>query len=292
MARQVKIRRRFEGAFSVKNLIGAFWGRIAATWAIVALENTMIALIPFLIGLTIDGLMAGRYDELITMVIVLIVLGAVAVARRIYDTRAYGAIRVHLGAGVDRAHEDLDVSTRSTRLDLSRELVDFLEHEAPELLTAVIQIIVSLVVLWLFDWRLGASSITVVILMVMIYAAFHRRFFQLNARLNAAKERQVAVLELGRRLPIFEHLRRMQKAEVSLSDTEGIVYGGIFLAQIGYIAINLVLAAGLPELTAGRIFSIATYSWEYVEAALALPMALQSWSRLSEITARLNRTEG
>jgi hypothetical protein len=38
----------------------------------------------------------------------------------------------------------------------------------------------------------------------------------------------------------------------------------------------------------GNIFSIVSYSWEFVEAAVTFPMALQGWSRLSEIIQRLN----
>jgi hypothetical protein len=38
----------------------------------------------------------------------------------------------------------------------------------------------------------------------------------------------------------------------------------------------------------GTIFSIVSYSWEFVEAAVTFPMALQGWSRLSEIIQRLN----
>ncbi|MFC3119789.1 hypothetical protein ACFOHS_21805 [Jhaorihella thermophila] len=36
------------------------------------------------------------------------------------------------------------------------------------------------------------------------------------------------------------------------------------------------------------MFSIVTYSWDFVEGALILPATLQSLSRLSEVTARIN----
>ena len=45
----------------------------------------------------------------------------------------------------------------------------------------------------------------------------------------------------------------------------------------------------IMEITAGRIFSIVTYSWEFVESALVLPLTLQSWSRLAEIINRTNK---
>lgn len=80
-------------------------------------------------------------------------------------------------------------------------------------------------------------------------------------------------------------LRALRQSEVAISDTEAYVYGGIFMLQIAFVICNLQLGAQLPEITAGKIFSSATCSWEYVEAALLLPMTLQSWSCLSGITA-------
>ncbi|MCP4073257.1 MAG: hypothetical protein GY742_16200 [Hyphomicrobiales bacterium] len=277
-----------DGTIGLLSIVQAFRRRIAITWMIVLIENVLIALIPLLIGLSIDGLIAGRIDELIILAAILVVLGLVAVSRRIYDTRVYGTIRLRLGTKLNEKNANLKVSKRNARLDMSRELVDFLEIEAPELITAIIQIVVSLTVLAIFDIRLGLSSIIVVVGMIAVYGCFHRRFYRLNARLNETRERQVDVLDFRTRLGVFRHLRALRQNEVAISDTEAFVYGGIFMLQIVFIIYNLQLGAQLPDITAGKIFSIATYSWEYVEAALLLPMALQSWSRLSEITARIN----
>ncbi|MES0882691.1 ABC transporter six-transmembrane domain-containing protein [Roseibium sp. SCP14] len=269
-------------------ILRTFRQRIALTWGIVLVENTLIAFIPLLIGMTIDGLLAGRVSELLWMVGILASLGLVAVGRRVYDTRAYGTIRLHLGSELQRRTSDLPVSKRSARIDMSRELVDFLEHDTPELITAIIQIVVSFGVLIYFDIRLGISSAIVVLGMILVYACFHSRFYTFNARLNEQREQQVDLLSAGKRLGVFRHLRALRRHEVAISDTEAVLYGGIFLLQIGFIAFNLFQGAGIEGVTAGQIFSIASYSWEYVEAALLLPIALQSWSRLSEITTRIN----
>ena len=270
----------------------AFWGRIGATWLVVLVENVLIAFVPLLIGLTIDGLLAGRSDELFYLTGILVALGAIAVGRRMYDTRVYGTVRLHLGLSLHRTSVATDVSKRSARLSMSRELVDFLEEDAPKLITGVIQIGVSLVVLSYYDPRLGIASVAVLVAMLLLYSLAHGRFYRVNARLNEQHEHQVSTLAHGSKLALFRHLRAMRKHEVAISDTEAWVYGGIFLLQVGFLVHNLQLVATLIDVTAGMIFAIATYSWEYVEAALLLPMALQSWSRLSEITARLNSDAG
>ena len=74
------------------------------------------------------------------------------------------------------------------------ELVDFLEIQAPLLLSSFVQLGVALVVLWSFHLMLFASAISAGILMLLIYAAFHQRFFQLNGDLNHQMELQVGIL--------------------------------------------------------------------------------------------------
>jgi ABC-type multidrug transport system fused ATPase/permease subunit len=273
---------------SLSFVIRKFWGRIGVTWFIVLVENFLIALIPLFIGFSIDGLLDGDFADLALLAGVMILLAFVAVGRRIYDTRAYGAIRVKLGSRVTTSQRALDVSKRNACLDMSREIVDFLEQDVPDIITAGIQACVSLVVLAYFDLALGVSCAMVVVGMVAVYALFHNRFFRFNAALNAQKERQVDVLQVGQRRAIFKHLRSLRRHEVSLSDTEAVVYGGIFLLQIAFLVFNLHIGVRLSEITVGKIFSIATYSWEYVDAALALPLAMQAMTRLSEITQRLN----
>lgn len=60
---------------------------------------------------------------------------------------------------------------------------------------------------------------------------------------------------------------------------------------MGSILFNLWFAATNLTPTVGAIFSIISYSWEFVESALVLPATLQGWSRLSEIMQRINKQE-
>ena len=57
------------------------------------------------------------------------------------------------------------------------------------------------------------------------------------------------------------------------------------------IAFNLWFAAARTGATTGEIFAIVTYSYEFIETSVILPMTLQSLTRLSEITDRINKSE-
>ncbi len=274
---------------SIGSLFRAFWGKILLTWGWTIMETAMLAALPLLIGRSIDGLLADSWLEFQQFVAVLTALLVVAVARRIYDTRAYGTMRVELGASLTRRSEDEPVSVLNARLGMSRELVDFLEVDAPQVMTALVQIAASVVILFSFHNYLAFSASGAAVSIVLVYLLFGRRFFRLNGALNEQLEDQVVVLEARNRDRISHHLSMLRKHEVRLSDTESLVYGAIFLILLSMLAFNLWFAATESGATPGQIFSIVTYSYEFVQSSVMLPMALQSLTRLSEITERINR---
>ena len=273
---------------SLKHLLLIFRGKILVTWALVGFENLFLALIPLLIGLAIDDLLAGGYDHLVRLASLMCILVIIAMGRRLYDTRAYGTVRVQLGQELHRRHQDLPVSAHNARLNMARELVDFLEAKVPEILTALIQILVAFSVLAFFHLQLALSAAAVSVIMIIFYSLVHTRFYQLNSGLNSQMEKQVHILETGKAMSMLSHVQNIRNWEVKLSDTEAILYGSIFILIIAFIVHNLWFSTSLSDATTGNIYSIVSYSWTYVESAIMLPFTLQSLTRLSEITDRIN----
>ncbi|WP_198599348.1 ABC transporter six-transmembrane domain-containing protein [Vibrio sp. 10N.261.55.A7] len=280
--------------FTVKAILKQHKKKVTVTWLIVALENMLLVLLPLFIGFAIDSLIIGQLKELFILAGLLTILIAVSVLRRFYDTRVYGAIRVEIGDAVDKQmvsdpHTQQDISTRNARLDMSRELVDFLENDIPPLMTAAIQLVSSIAILTYFHLNLGVSALIAGTVMLVIYAQFHDYFIRLNHSLNNRMEHQVDALSRQPYRGIRRHLERIKTREILISDAEAIVYGLIFLVLFGFVIINLWLTTLISQPTAGEIFSIVTYSIEFLEAAILLPITLQTFSRLTEISQRLNQ---
>ncbi len=273
---------------TIATLLRVFRGRITLTWAITLCETGLMALMPLSIGFAIDGLMADKLAAFWQLSGLMAALIVVSVLRRLYDTRVYGTIRVELGNALVRRCRALPVSAQNARLGMGRELVDFLEHLLPEAMAAAVQWVIAIIVLYAFSPRLALACSAVTIVMMAIYALFHRRFYRLNNGLNQQMERQVSVIEQRRSRPLHAHLLRLRRLEVGLSDAESLLYGSVFIFLLALILFNLWYATTQLEASVGTIFSIISYSWEFVDSALALPATLQSWTRLSEIMRRLN----
>ena len=277
---------------SIGSLLKVFWWQIGVTWALTVFETLILVSLPLLIGRSIDGLLNGDWTPFYWLICAMAALLVSGVGRRLYDTRAYGRMRVELGAAVVDKARGAPVSTVNARLDMSRELITFLEAEAPIVLMALLQVIVSLLILFSFHGLLAATAGGATLLALAVYGIASGRFFRLNADLNTQTEKQVSVLEGGVRKAIGAHLSALRRHEVRLSDTEAVVYGLIFLVLLAMLGANLWFAATQIAATPGEIFSIVTYSYEFIESAVMLPATLQSLTRISEITQRINQMTG
>ncbi|REL30105.1 ABC transporter six-transmembrane domain-containing protein [Thalassotalea euphylliae] len=273
---------------SVRQILRSNQQAVAINVLLTIVEITLTALIPLFIGFTIDGLLAGQSRELLILMAILVVLVIVSVTRRFYDTRAYGKIRVTTQVGIAKQNHHLPVSTLNARLEMGRELVDFLEHKLPEILTASVQFVISLAVLFFLNPILSATAFIAAVSMMLIYGFFHQGFYQLNGAHNQQTEQQVSLLAAKSLPTITRHFNSLKALEIKLSDREALLYGCVFIVLLAMVVSNLWYATSQMAITAGTIFSIVSYSWEFVEAAIVLPVTLQSWARLSEITKRIN----
>nr|WP_255536429.1 ABC transporter six-transmembrane domain-containing protein [Pacificimonas pallii] len=277
-----------DGPITIPVLLSSFWRRIGLTWVLTLFETALTAFVPLFIGFAIDGLLAQNMAALWRLVLVLAALIGVSVARRAYDTRVFGTVRVEAGKAQVARSPELPVSTLNARLGMGRELVDFLENDLPLVMAALVQLVVSIALLYAFGPMLALAGAVAVIAMLLIYVLFHHRFYRLNGRLNQQIERQVRIIDIREPHRLLSHLSHLRRIEIRLSDTESILYGAIFIILLGLVVFNLWYAATALPITTGAIFSIVAYSWEFVDSALALPVTLQGWSRLSEISRRIN----
>lgn len=275
---------------TLRTLLRLFWLRVAVTWALTLLETGLWVMLPLLLGITIDGLLLNEMEAFWHLCAVLAALVVVAVLRQLIDTRVFGTMRVELGQVLAARNRDLPVSALNARVLMARELVDFLEKEVPVLMAAVVQLVASVIILFTYHWVLAGTALLAGGAMLAIYTAFHDRFFRLNRAINARAEKQVRLLDTRTGPAFGRHLRLLRHWEVRLSDTEALVYGLIYAVLMALVVVNLGFTALVMVASAGAIFAIVTYSWEFMDAAFNLPEALQQWSRLSEIIARINKT--
>ncbi len=137
----------------LKNLFSRYHGSILITYGLTFLENLFELLYPFLIGITIDGLLKSNYANLITLASIWLIHTITKVVRNIYDTRTFTQIYGHLATSIVSAQkrQGIPISQIVARSTLSREFVDFFEQDIPRIMTALFGFIGSLVMLLIYD---------------------------------------------------------------------------------------------------------------------------------------------
>jgi len=119
-------------------LLKRFAGRFALTLSLVVLEAAGWILFPLVIGRAIDSVLASSARGLYELAILGVVTMGIAVVRRLVDSRAYAGIYTTLGEEMAEAAKGTGTSTRTARLGMLREIVEFFENSLPELVNSVL----------------------------------------------------------------------------------------------------------------------------------------------------------
>ena len=272
-------------------LLKRFAGRFALTLTLVVLEAAGWIFFPLVIGRAIDSVLADSTRGLYEFAILGIVTMGIAVLRRLVDSRAYARIYVTLGEEMAESAADTSTSTRTARLGMLKEIVEFFENSLPELINAVIGLAGTVLILAALNLPVFLGCLVVALATVVLYLLTGGLTMRYNQGLNDEHERQVDAVDSGDPARLAKHLRAMMRWNIRLSDLEAANFGINWVFMIGLL-VFAVSAATTETTEYGAVFAIVMYVFQFVESMLMLPFFYQEWLRLREISGRLAAAEG
>ena len=272
-------------------LLKRFAGRFTLTLSLVVLEAAGWILFPLVIGRAIDSVLTDSTRGLYELAVLGIVTMGIAVVRRLVDSRAYARIYVTLGEEMAESAAGSSTSTRTARLGMLREIVEFFENSLPELINAVLGLAGTVVILAALNLPVFLACLVVAIATVVLYALTGKLTIRYNEGLNDEQERQVDAVDSGDPGRLGQHLRAMMRWNIRLSDLEAANFGVNWVFMIALL-VFAVSAATTETAEYGAIFAIVMYVFQFVESMMMLPFYYQQWLRLREISGRLAEAEG
>ena len=273
------------------SLLKRFAGRFALTLTLVVLEAAGWILFPLVIGRAIDSVLADSTRGLYEFAVLGIVTMGIAVVRRLLDSRAYARIYVTLGEEMAASDAGSSTSTRTARLGMLKEIVEFFENSLPELINAVIGLAGTVVILAALNVPVFLGCLVVAVATVVLYALTGGLTTRYNQGLNDEHERQVDAVDSGDPARLAKHLRAMMRWNIRLSDLEAANFGINWVFMIALL-VFAVTAATTQTAEYGVVFAVVMYVFQFVESMLMLPFFYQEWLRLREISGRLAAVEG
>ena len=267
-------------------LLKRFAGRIALTLVLIVLESAGWILFPLVIGRAIDGILADSWQGLYELAILGIAAMAIAILRRVVDSRAYARIYVTLGEELVAGQSESTTSTKTARLGMLREIVEFLENSLPELITNVLQLAGVILILSTLNLPIFGGCVVVICVTVAVYVLTGRLTTRFNRGYNDQYEQQVDAVESGDAARVGRHIRDMMRWNIKLSDLEAANFGIVWLFMIALLVFSIGAAAD-SIVEYGKVFAIVMYVFQFMEAVMSLPLYYQQWLRLREISGRL-----
>ena len=267
-------------------LLRRFAGRFALTLTLVVLEAAAWTLFPLALGRAIDAALGGTRRGFYELAGLGIVAMAIAIARRVVDSRAYARIYARLGEDLVLRESGGSTSTLTARLGMLREMVGFFENSLPNLINSTVGLVGTLLILSALNPAIALGCLGVGVVTAVLYALTSRLTTRYNRGLNDEHERQVDAVGSGDALRVGRHLRDLMRWNIRLSDLEAANFGVVWLFMVGLLVFS-VSAAAEATTEYGSVFAVVMYVFQFGDSVILLPFFYQQWLRLREISGRI-----
>jgi ABC-type multidrug transport system fused ATPase/permease subunit len=273
----------------LQTLFVTYRSSILVTYGLTFLENLFELLYPFVIGITIDGLLAGDYTSLIVLVCTWLTHTITGVYRNIYDTRTFTQIysNVVTAMVLEQEKQGTPTSQIVARSALSREFVDFFEQNIPQIITALFGFFGALVMLSLYDLQITLYCLLLLLPLSLINRFYARRSMIFNRKLNSKLEQEVDILTHCHPEEVQTHYQYLARLRIQLSNTAAANWGMMELFIIVLFMGILLRTATLDTVQPGSIYAILAYAWNYRQSLDIVPSLVQQVGRLKDIGDRM-----
>lgn len=268
----------------LREVMQGYRSGIARSLLMVTVESISFVTFPFVIGLSVDSYLNHSSRGLVLFGALGLVTLALVSVRRLHDVRLYS--RIYQEVGVAACEQGTGLSATTARLNMLREVVDFLEHSMPTLVGKIGALVGSLLFLIALNHNVFVGALVVAVLIVGLYAASTPRTLRLNHEFNDEYERRVDVLRRGDSAGIRRHIGLMNRRTIRLSDIETVNFALSFSLSISLQAFAIVSSSG-PHVDYGTLLSVVLYVYRIGQATSRIPDYWQEYVRLRDILRRL-----
>jgi len=268
--------------------------------ALVIIENVAWIVEPTLFGYVIDAVIdksivdpaTSIFTPLLFWILAFVVNSGVGVTRRYADPRIFLNIFTNLATDVARHSiaENLSVSKTTARAELSNQYITFMQYRMPEVFEYSISIVGAVIALYIFDWRIALTCMSLVVPMYLMSLLYNRRVVALQKELHDGYEDVFEVF--SRRDPSYvrEYYVKLAQPQKKIAKWGAINFGIVRIALLIIFLVVLYIAIDLDDTSAGELYSIVAYLWTFVTSTEYMPELMESWTSLKDISRRL-RTE-
>lgn len=278
---------------SLKTIARQHRRRLAATFSLVALENFFFIIYPMFGSFAIDAVLQGKTHAAVLYGLAVLIMWIVGALRRSVDTRVFARIYAELVVPVilEQRQRGVGSSAISARTVLTRDLVDFFEHQLPTFITSTASVVGAVVMLLIIEFWVGALISVVLLFFGLLMPRFTAGNDALYGRLNNRLEKEVYIVGGAQHHALKKHYSLTARLRIMISNREAAGYMAIGVALCVVFTTALALLSQ-KETSAGHIYAVLTYLWTFAMSLDDAPRLLERYANLKDISRRVQvRTE-
>lgn len=272
---------------NITSILKQYKIQCSITIFLVLLEALIILFFPLFIGFAIEDALNSSKDGAFKLGFLGISALIVGFIRRFFDSRFYAKVFREKGFEMLSKIKNKKTSVKAARLDMLKELIEFMENSLPELIANIIGLLGVIVIIASLNFKVFIGCIVSSFFISVIYLLTSNYTTRLNKNYNNEIEKQVDKISSTNDLDAKKHLKNIMKWNIKLSDLEAINFSFSWAILIIFLIFSIVFPIYDGILKYGKLFSLVMYAFQYIENVINLPFYFQNWIRLKEISKRL-----
>ncbi|MGY4674810.1 ABC transporter six-transmembrane domain-containing protein [Ursidibacter arcticus] len=262
-------------------------GKLSATFGLVALENALFLLYPLVGSFAVNAVMAGNTMQALLYAVMVFGIWAVGSARRAVDTRAF--VRIYADLAVKAIVNEKQKGTTSTAMAhavLARQFVAFFEEHLPILITALFNVVGSVLMLLIIEFYAGVVALLILLVFAFALPSYSKKNDRLYFKLNNRLENEVNTIEKNHNPWLIKHYDLLAKIRIAISNREAFSYLMIGVSLAILFGTTLTILSH-KTVQAGHIYAVITYLWGFAMSLDDMPRLVEKFSELKDIGKRV-----
>ncbi|MGX3067203.1 ABC transporter six-transmembrane domain-containing protein [Ursidibacter arcticus] len=262
-------------------------GKLSATFGLVALENALFLLYPLVGSFAVNAVMAGNTMQALLYAVMVLGIWAVGSARRAVDTRAF--VRIYADLAVKAIVNEKQKGTTSTAMAhavLARQFVAFFEEHLPILITALFNVVGSVLMLLIIEFYAGVVALLILSVFAFVLPSYSKKNDRLYFKLNNRLENEVNTIEKNHNPLLIKHYDLLAKIRIAISNREAFSYLMIGVSMAILFGTTLTILSH-KTVQAGHIYAVITYLWGFAMSLDDMPRLVEKFSELKDIGKRV-----
>jgi len=261
---------------------------ILLVYLICSIGNILFVIEPYILGKMIDGVLNNSYLPLLWFIFLQIGFIIFGLIRRIWDTKIFTKIQNRIILSFIEKNKNVDESIINARVEMTKEIVGFLENEIPHYIGSFYIIIGSLLFVFNINILIGILLISFLLPSVMVFKYYYLKDKRIVYLINSNHEKQIDKIKTHNLNIISNYLNRRRNLKVLESTVNAKNWAVFDILTNVFLVISILIYVILGDITPGMALAFYIYVNNYLGSILNISFLMSTYARIKDISFRLN----